>query len=237
MLKTSFAFVVLMFFGVSSGYAEEVYTPPTMFSAPAPVSLPTPAPLLQDAVPVSPVVKKRVHRALVKPVRKPSVRPVQKVLKPTVTKVQKTQKSKSLGVSKKTIASQSVNAPKVEAVSLMPPATVVEKQDFDRASDLETSIAFLPASVDLTRMQRDTLKRILTQYFFERDAEHITVKVYASLSDDVRNSAKRKALARGLNIRDWLTAEGLTTQQITLKAIGSVTDGKLPDRADIIIRY
>ncbi len=193
--------------------AEENYTPPQMY--------------FSD--PVSKIAPEEISPKLdiITPSQKPKVK---------LTPV----KAQAIGLSKTVEKAEIIDRPKVKARSLMPsPAPSTPHAVEEERQKIETTIAFLPSGIDLTKVQKKTFKDMIKKYFIERDARSILIKVYASPSSEskIKHSAKRKALARGLSIRDWLLSLNIKPDQITLKAIGHSNDKNLPDRADIQIVY
>ena len=211
--------------------AEEIYNPPQMFVVPP----------IQDvhvtpSVRVLETISKIQSKPVILPLKKPAYAPVK-----TVKRIANVDVGKDIGVSKVTGRAKAVAMPDVSALALLSapssPRIPVDAQEREQRY-VDTTIAFLPAGVDLTTAQQEKFQEIIDTYFIERDAKSIEVKVYATASSETqRQGAKRKALARGLNIRNWLLNAGVISDQIVLKAIGEANDESLPDRADIRILY
>ena len=209
--------------------AEEMYSPPKMFEQ---------GPVVTERIDLKQqivVEEQYLPQFSVIPQKKPK-----QILRKAVS-VEKEPPvvMKDLGVSKVIAKARAVDAPEVEALSLTPniPRTSVNNDD---KQTVETTIAFLPAGVELTVTQKNVFEDIIQTYFIERDAKQIVIRIYASpeAGSLKQNSAKRKALSRGLNVRDWLLNLGIRSDQVILKAIGySNDDSELPDRADIEIVF
>ena len=207
----------------SGSFGDDPYTPPAMFSG------------VSEGV-VLDELQLQSPSESTKSIIIPGEKPI--YIRPVPLPVVK--KARNIGVSKSIVKSTAVSAPSVASKSLIPiqeqslaPRVIKEESKF-----LDTSIAFLPASVDLTKMQKRKFQDVIETYYFERDASHMTLRIYASPDiPKTRNSEKRKALARGLSVREWLKSQGVSPENITLKTVGAIKDGGLPDRVDIRILY
>jgi outer membrane protein OmpA-like peptidoglycan-associated protein len=66
--------------------------------------------------------------------------------------------------------------------------------------------------------------------------ENLRVQIfaYASGAPDAESNARRKSLARGLNVRAYLIKAGIRSTRIEIRALGSkVPDGGPADRVDV----
>ncbi len=242
-------------------YADDTYVPPQMkfdMLAPAPspshsqvrspnapeniTTKETRAPTMVPIVvpPKKPVIT-RSHKliSVVEPPQKPTV-PRQHITKKTLSQDQNT--GSDIGVSKVTAKAKAVDAPAVLAMPLGGGENSIKTSMRDvskgESSYADLSVAFLPAAVELTPVQKDKFKDIIETYFIERNAQNINIKVYSStIVSGKSKSAKRTSLVRGMNIRAWLVDLGVPTSKITLNAMGEVFDENLPDRADIKIIF
>ncbi len=198
----------LLFFSVVK--AEDAYVPPTMFSSKNPA----------------------IVSSTIKPMKKPPL--------PPFLTIRDVKKTNTIKVSTSVERARSIKPAKVQARSLVSSSSSSKPyltEDSPRSIDL--TIGFLPSSLELTKMQKRKFEEIIRIYFLEQEAKTILVKIYASSpkENQIKNS-KRKALARGLSIREWLVELGIRTDQIQLKTIGiSEDETALPDRADIQIIY
>ena len=209
---------------ISSAMSEEVYTPPKMFDE-------EPIKVYKPLASVKPAIEETSFS--IKPTNKPHYTP--KVIK--VTKAKPITKGINIGVTKVIQKTLPIKTPAVESQSLIPfNKSNDDKETYEQT--IETTIAFLPASVDLTNNQKSKFKDIINTYFIERNASEIEIRVFATPeASGKQNSAKRRALARGLNVRDWLINLKVKPERITLKAIGASKDDGIPDRADIKILF
>lgn len=234
----SAAFIVPVFTPVIMVEAEDIYSPPQMFVVPATENVQ----ILSNfsALKAIPKVK---NKPIILPLKKPAYSSVK-----AMVRMKKVDVAKDIGVSKVTGRVKAVAMPDVNALALLSaPSSLripVDAQEREQRY-VDTTIAFLPAGVDLTTVQQEKFQKIIDTYFIERDAKSIEVKVYATASSETQRQgvkreslgAKRRALARGLNIRNWLLDAGVISDQIVLKAIGEANGESLPNRADIRILY
>jgi hypothetical protein len=218
MLNSNPLFGIIIILGASvlapNSYAEELYQPPKMFQQASEKTRPT-----------LKTIKNRPN--IIKPLKKPAYN------KKTPRKLP----SKTITVSTTARQAKSVVAPEVNTQSLMPQEQSKKPlKRYQKSQVIDTSIAFLPSSIDLTSRQKVIFEKAIKTYFIERNAKQITVTIYATPTNKAYpDGAKRKAFARGLSIREWLKGLGVPTKSIEINAIGETSDDQLPNRADIKI--
>jgi outer membrane protein OmpA-like peptidoglycan-associated protein len=61
----------------------------------------------------------------------------------------------------------------------------------------------------------------------------ITLTAYASVSDSTPREARRLSLSRALTVRDYLTAKGISSSRIDVRALGANVASGDPDRVDV----
>jgi outer membrane protein OmpA-like peptidoglycan-associated protein len=62
----------------------------------------------------------------------------------------------------------------------------------------------------------------------------IQVLAYSSGTADAESQARRKALARGLEVRKYLIGKGVRSNRIDVRALGTKSEGSPADRVDIV---
>ncbi|MBL8708852.1 MAG: OmpA family protein, partial [Rhodospirillaceae bacterium] len=62
----------------------------------------------------------------------------------------------------------------------------------------------------------------------------VQVLAYSSSIGDNESQARRKALARGLEVRKYLIGKGVRSNRIDVRALGSKSEGSPADRVDIV---
>ncbi len=98
--------------------------------------------------------------------------------------------------------------------------------------DLST-ISFKPAAENIDTGAIPTLDK-LALVLQANPGEHITLTSYAGVTADTSpRDARRLSLTRALAIRDYLTAKGVASARINVRALGVNVPSGDPDRVDI----
>ena len=62
----------------------------------------------------------------------------------------------------------------------------------------------------------------------------IQIKCYASGTEETQSKARRKSLARCINIRQYLFKKDVRTTRLDVRALGLKSEGQPADRVDIV---
>lgn len=85
----------------------------------------------------------------------------------------------------------------------------------------------LPAGADA---QLDAIAQKMTA----DESIKVQVLAYSSSTGDNESQARRKALARGLEVRKYLINKGVRSNRIDVRALGSKSEGSPADRVDVV---
>ena len=66
------------------------------------------------------------------------------------------------------------------------------------------------------------------------ESMRIQIKCYASGTQDTESKARRRSLARCINIRQYLYQKNIRTTRIDVRALGLKSEGQPADRVDIV---
>ena len=66
------------------------------------------------------------------------------------------------------------------------------------------------------------------------ESMRIEIKCYASGTEDTESKARRKSLARCINIRQYLFKKDVRTTRMDVRALGLKSEGQPADRVDIV---
>lgn len=96
-----------------------------------------------------------------------------------------------------------------------------------------TRIVFEGDSDDLPQGATGDLDAIAEKMLADQSIK-IQVLAYSSGSPDAESQARRKALARGLEVRKYLIGKGVRSNRIDVRALGTKSEGGPADRVDIV---
>lgn len=96
-----------------------------------------------------------------------------------------------------------------------------------------TRIVFDGAADDLPQSATADLDAIAEKMLADQDMK-VQVLAYSSGTPDAESQARRKALARGLEVRKYLIQKGVRSNRIDVRALGSKSEGSPADRVDIV---
>lgn len=74
----------------------------------------------------------------------------------------------------------------------------------------------------------------IAQRMMADESMKVQVLAYSSISGDNESQARRKALSRGLEVRKYLINQGVRSNRIDVRALGSKSEGGPADRVDIV---
>ena len=95
---------------------------------------------------------------------------------------------------------------------------------------------FKPGETDLPATDVNFLQKELAPFLKASPAAQLDVVGYASLTEGEPNSDKRAALSRVMAVRSVLINEGVSPEQLNLRAMGSKTDKEPVDRIDLFLK-
>lgn len=96
-----------------------------------------------------------------------------------------------------------------------------------------TRIVFEPGSDDLPQGATADLDALADKMLGDQNMK-IQVLAYSSGTPDAESQARRKALARGLEVRKYLIGKGVRSNRIDVRALGTKSEGDPADRVDIV---
>ncbi len=94
-------------------------------------------------------------------------------------------------------------------------------------------IVFEPSSDDLPQGATGDLDA-LAQKMTDDQNMKVQVLSYSSGTPDAESQARRKSLARGLEVRKYLIGKGVRSNRIDVRALGTKSEGDPADRVDIV---
>jgi outer membrane protein OmpA-like peptidoglycan-associated protein len=96
-----------------------------------------------------------------------------------------------------------------------------------------TRIVFEPGSDDLPQGATADLDALAEKMIGDQNIK-VQVLAYSSGTPDAESQARRKALARGLEVRKYLIGKGVRSNRIDVRALGTKSEGNPADRVDIV---
>ena len=96
-----------------------------------------------------------------------------------------------------------------------------------------TRIVFEPGSDDLPQGATGDLDALAEKMISDQNIK-VQVLAYSSGTPDAESQARRKALARGLEVRKYLIGKGVRSNRIDVRALGTKSEGNPADRVDIV---
>nr|WP_298687541.1 OmpA family protein [uncultured Dongia sp.] len=96
-----------------------------------------------------------------------------------------------------------------------------------------TRIVFEGESDDLPQGATGDLDAIADKMLADETIK-VQVLAYSSGTPDAESQARRKALARGLEVRKYLIGKGVRSNRIDVRALGTKSEGSPADRVDIV---
>lgn len=112
------------------------------------------------------------------------------------------------------------------------PAAPVDANTTPSINMSSSSIGFDPDSSTLSPAAKQTLDSILGQMNAAPDGR-MEIRAYAVSADGNKSTERRLSLARGLEIRSYLTEKGISPTRLDVRALGSETDISPKDRVDL----
>ncbi len=104
------------------------------------------------------------------------------------------------------------------------------------STDGPATIIFGSGEIELSSIQRGQIDDTALIPLSKNKNSRIYIRSYASPIENEQNSDRRIALARGLAVREYLKNQGITSDRIDLKILGSPVDQTPSDRVELIIR-
>ncbi|WP_374650003.1 OmpA family protein [Dongia sp.] len=96
-----------------------------------------------------------------------------------------------------------------------------------------TRIVFEAGSDDLPQGATADLDALAEKMLGDQNLK-VQVLAYSSGTPDAESQARRKALARGLEVRKYLIGKGVRSNRIDVRALGTKSEGNPADRVDIV---
>jgi outer membrane protein OmpA-like peptidoglycan-associated protein len=96
-----------------------------------------------------------------------------------------------------------------------------------------TRIVFEPGSDELPQGSNAELDALAEKMLGDQNLK-VQVLAYSSGTPDAESQARRKALARGLEVRKYLIGKGVRSNRIDVRALGTKSEGNPADRVDIV---
>lgn len=96
-----------------------------------------------------------------------------------------------------------------------------------------TRIVFDGAADELPQGATGDLDAIAAKMLEDQNIK-VQVLAYSSGTPDAESQARRKALARGLEVRKYLIGKGVRSNRIDVRALGTKSEGNPADRVDIV---
>lgn len=103
-------------------------------------------------------------------------------------------------------------------------------------TDAPTTISFLKAGTELSPAQKSKIDDLALLPLSKDQTRRIEIRSYASADGNERASDRRIALARGLAVREYLKTQGISSDRIELKVLGTPVDQTPADRVELVIR-
>ncbi len=114
----------------------------------------------------------------------------------------------------------------------------IQPKNVEKTPDIKTpsnTLVFLPSQNTLT----DVMKQHITQDILgnlKKDTQsRIQILSFATSPDKSESSARRIALTRSLDVRDYLKKQGIDVSRIDVRALASTGNSIPPDKVDIIL--
>ncbi|HEY6432904.1 MAG TPA: OmpA family protein, partial [Acetobacteraceae bacterium] len=124
--------------------------------------------------------------------------------------------------------------PAAPAAAPPPPPVVAQAPSQATANTPGQTVSVGPDSADLSPASAAAVAS-LAHSVPQSDSISFNVLAYAHGQADDPSSARRLSLSRALSIRSALTAAGVSSTRIYLRALGAEAGGGSPDRADITV--
>ncbi len=96
-----------------------------------------------------------------------------------------------------------------------------------------TRIVFEPGADELPQGATANLDALAEKMQADQNLK-VQVLAYSSGTPDAESQARRKALARGLEVRKYLIGKGVRSNRIDVRALGTKAEGSPADRVDIV---
>lgn len=104
------------------------------------------------------------------------------------------------------------------------------------STDGPATIIFGSGEIELSSIQRGQIDDTALIPLSKNKNSRIYIRSYASPTQNEQNSDRRIALARGLAVREYVKNQGVTSDRIELKILGSPVDQTPSDRVELMIR-
>lgn len=96
-----------------------------------------------------------------------------------------------------------------------------------------TRIVFEPGADELPQGATANLDALAEKMLADQNLK-VQVLAYSGGTPDAESQARRKALARGLEVRKYLIGKGVRSNRIDVRALGTKSEGNPADRVDIV---
>lgn len=108
----------------------------------------------------------------------------------------------------------------------------IGRSDGAPSNDLRSVILFNRTGTDLNGDAEDMLDRVAAT--LRSNTDRIQLRAFGGNIADRSHGSRRLALRRALSVRNYLMAQGISQERITVRALGGATDGGPSDRVDVV---
>lgn len=133
------------------------------------------------------------------------------------------------------VAASPAAPPPVAAPPVAPPPVAAAAAATPRAGPGPLSLAFAAGDASLPAAARARVEAFARALPPDEAGARILVAGYAADDGADASRARRLSLARAIEVRSVLLAQGVRSTRIDVRALGTPTDGSAPDRVDVTL--
>jgi outer membrane protein OmpA-like peptidoglycan-associated protein len=126
-----------------------------------------------------------------------------------------------------------VETPPADQASIAPEAAPAPPSDVAALAEGGTRLLFVPDGDELSPEAVAAIDAVAQKMLLDTSMK-IQILAYSSGEPEAESQARRKSLARGLAVRSHLIKQGVPSNRIDVRALGSKTGGEPADRVDIV---